>query len=217
MANEPQGYRSKRAKRAAERKKDKLAREQKQSKERTAHHNFNVSIREEEASALKADELAYVKEMLTPGISPGEAARRAGISSIPTRELVRETILDLRQRQLEQVDVTPDMLVLQLARFAMHDMRRAYDLDGKLLPPTDWDNDFAAGIGGIDVEQRTERNGPNREDVETYHIVKIRTKPSVQAAVELLKYLTQGGGRPKNSDKLKELISVFNAGPVKRK
>ncbi len=48
--------------------------------------------KEREKNTLRPEESRYVKEMLEPDVDRGEAARRAGISSIPKRPIVERTL-----------------------------------------------------------------------------------------------------------------------------
>lgn len=52
-----------------------------------------------------------------------------------------------------RVEVTADRVLLELARVAFSDPRKLYRADGTLRPPSEWDDETAAAIAGVETDE----------------------------------------------------------------
>lgn len=74
--------------------------------------------------------------------------------------------LQARQAKLLAVeDLTTDRIILEMGRVATFDPRRLYDENDNLKPPSQWDDDVAAVISSLDVEELWEGRGDDKERV----------------------------------------------------
>ena len=111
---------------------------------------------------LTAKQLRFCEEYLLD-LNATQAAIRAGYSPRTAQEqssrLLSNVMVaaDIERRQRERsarTDVTADRVLLELSRIAFNDPRRMFRSDGTLKPPGEWDDDTAAIISGLEVEER---------------------------------------------------------------
>lgn len=123
----------------------------------------------------------FVDEYCT-GISGAEAARRSGSKSprpaaaaykLLQNHQIKSAIDEKRQDILAAVGVRQEQIVREHARIAFFDERNLYKEDGSLKDPKDWDDETAAVIAGVDVEDLFEGRGKDTKRVGTLH--KVRT------------------------------------------
>ena len=87
---------------------------------------------------------------------------------------------------LTLADVTAQRVMLELARVAFSDIRKIVDpVTGNLVPIQDLDIDTAAGISGIDVETRYEKDG---ESVTRVAVAKVRRYDKTPALAILARH-----------------------------
>lgn len=72
-----------------------------------------------------------------------------------------EEIIEMKRKALTLADITPDRTILEMGRLAYSDVRDILDEDGQLLPASEWSDDAAAAISGVEVEMLTRGRGPN--------------------------------------------------------
>jgi phage terminase small subunit len=91
-----------------------------------------------------------------------QAAIRAGYSektaySSGTRTLnivgVQKYISVLQEKRSQRTEITADKVLKELAKIAFFDIRKAFDEDNNLLPIKSIDNDTAAAITGVEIEE----------------------------------------------------------------
>jgi phage terminase small subunit len=95
----------------------------------------------------------------------------------------------LRARVVERHDITLDRIVTELSRVAFLDVRKIFDSEGNLKKPQDLDDETAAAVAGLEVEELWEGRGDDRERVGSLHKVKLSDK--VRALEIFLRYLGQ--------------------------
>jgi phage terminase small subunit len=115
--------------------------------------------------ALEPKQQAFCEEYIID-FNGTQAAIRAGYSertagSIASENLQKPEIQAEIHRQIEnrskRTEITQDRVLLEIARLAFNDPRKAFDEEGKLLPVQEWPDDVAAAISAIKVtEARTE-------------------------------------------------------------
>jgi len=75
----------------------------------------------------------------------GHAARLAGNGMVSAR--VRE--LQEKTAAMAEIDIMSTLR--EMVRIGHSDLRRAFDKDGRVKPPKDWDDDFAAAVSSVEA------------------------------------------------------------------
>lgn len=86
-----------------------------------------------------------------------------------------------------KLDISIERVAKEFARIAFCDTRKLFRDDGSLLPPSQWDDDTAAAIGGMDVNELFEGSGEDRSQVG--YIKKVKMTDKVRALEGLGRYL----------------------------
>jgi hypothetical protein len=98
------------------------------------------------------------------------AATEAHISGGQARDLVqshpelREDVISL----LNRLGVTPERIVQEMARIALSDPRQMLDTQGRVLPMSEWPEDLARAVSGMDVTRRVVRHDDWEEEEITH-------------------------------------------------
>ena len=97
-----------------------------------------------------------------------KAAIRAGYSDKTARQIAEAMlsqphVMAAVQEQVTAREartmVTQDRVLLEIARLAFSDPRKAFDANGDLLPIKQWPDDVAAAISSVEVDVVTDRDG----------------------------------------------------------
>jgi len=114
------------------------------------------------------------------------SAKRAALAAYGEHDTVRSAIIGQRKLKepairnllrlvgrpvLEATHITAERVMLQLARHAFRDPRRAFDEHGKQLPPHMLDDDTAASILSYETETKIVGKGDEAHEVE---VTKVR-------------------------------------------
>ena len=158
------------------------------------------SVKPRKERELRPSEATFVAESLKPGMSKVEAARRAGLDSVPHGRRVSRYRDELIARQLTAADATVENIVRELLRIALFDPRKMFDAEGRLIPITELDDDTAAAIAGLDVERHTEfhDNSDVDEGRDEYVVLKFKLANKNSALDTLAKFHYTKDGRLKN-------------------
>jgi phage terminase small subunit len=114
-----------------------------------------------------------------------EAAIRAGYSknsayaqasTILKRVEIEEEIEKQLQKRLEKIGVSKDRVLTEIARLAFSDNRRLYRKDGSLLMPSEWDDETAAAIAGVETFEEFSGRGEDRTQIGITKKVKVWDK-----------------------------------------
>lgn len=73
-----------------------------------------------------------------------------------------------------KAEATVARVLEEMRRLGFSDMRKAFDANGNLKRPEDWDDDFAAAVSSIEVVTRSIGDG----EVEHIHKIKVWDKNS---------------------------------------
>jgi len=95
---------------------------------------------------------------------------------------VQERISELRKQLSQDLRITPERVLKELATIGFLDIRRAFGEDGKLLPIKNMPEDVARAIGGIDVSTLIGKD-KDAPTIENIHKIKVIDK---KGALELL-------------------------------
>lgn len=146
---------------------------------------YALAIRE-----LTPAQREWIKEMHANGFRPYRAGTKLKLGSATIHRWRTEPRM---RRVLDLIDdmVCFDMetsmrrLISELSAIANFDIRRLYDADGKMLHPKDWDDDTAAAIQGLDIEERHSKAPDGTKLTETISISKPRAYNKLQAIEQL--------------------------------
>lgn len=104
---------------------------------------------------------AFVAEYLID-LNGTQAAIRAGYSErtaneqasrLLTNVSVRSAIAEAQQKRSERTGITADRVLQELARIAFFDIRKLYNADGSMKLPAELDDDTAAALTGVDIQE----------------------------------------------------------------
>lgn len=136
--------------------------------------------------SLNDRQLAFVREYLVD-LNATQAAIRAGYSEKTAHSQgprllenveIAEAIAAAQSERAERVALDADRVLLEIARVATSDLRRAFTADGGLRSPATWDDDTAAAISSVKVVTRRAPGGGEDAEVEYVTEVKLWDKNS---------------------------------------
>jgi len=93
---------------------------------------------------------------------------------------IAHRINELREAQLKKHSVTIERVVSEYRKLAFLDVRKIFDADGNLKPIHELDDDTAAAVAALEVEDATEARGRLR---------KVKLLDKIRALDSLAKYL----------------------------
>lgn len=120
--------------------------------------------------ALTPKQERFVQEYLVD-LNATAAAKRAGYSEKTAYSIGQENVkkpeiqiaIQKAKKDLEnRTEITQDMVVRETAKLAFFDVRRLFDKDGKPLDITQLDDDTAAALAGLDVQDLYEETDGER-------------------------------------------------------
>lgn len=119
---------------------------------------------------LNARQQRFVDEYLID-LNGTQAAIRAGYSPKTANEQAAQLLAKLsvaqeiqkriKDRQ-KRTEITQDRVLQELARIAFFDPRRLFDSNGKPIQISELDDDTAAALAGLDVQEEYEGSGEDR-------------------------------------------------------
>ena len=117
--------------------------------------------------ALTPKQERFVQEYLVD-LNATAAAKRAGYSEKTACEQgarllanvnVQNAIQDAKAALRDRTEITQDMVIRETAKLAFFDIRKMFDKDGKPLDISQLDDDTAAALVGLDVQDVTDNDG----------------------------------------------------------
>ena len=96
-------------------------------------------------------------------------------------------IQQLEDLQLKRHAVTADRAIVEMAKIAFSDIRKAFDEKGNFKPIHELDDDTAAALAGIEIDELFEGFGRDREQVGNTRKIRIADKKA--ALDSLFKHL----------------------------
>ena len=129
-----------------------------------------------------------------------QAAIRSGYSKKTARAqgsrlLTRVDIAADVERRLQNAmavgDITVERTAREIARIAYGDMRNLYDGEGRLKPPSEWDDDTAATVASMESEELFEMvgSGKDRERAHRGNLLKVKRWDKSRALDMCMSYL----------------------------
>ena len=143
------------------------------------------------------------------GVDPTQTSRWLGAPNV--QKAVREAQERIRRDAEEKAGVTLAEVLLQLKRLAMFDTRALFNADGSVRPPSEWPDDIAAVIAGVEVQELNVGKGDERQQIGVLKKVKLieRTKSLDMLMRHLGGY--EVDNRQKGSDAVSELAQVIGS------
>ena len=117
--------------------------------------------------ALTVKQQVFIHEYLID-LNARQAAIRAGYSPKTARDIgpkllrrpaIQTAIATRLAERSQRVEVQQDRVLLEIARLAFNDPRRAFDANGALLPIQDWPDETAAAIASIKINEIKDADG----------------------------------------------------------
>ena len=97
-------------------------------------------------------------------------------SELLSKPEIQEEIEKRMQKRLEKIGVSKDRVLTEIARLAFSDNRRLYRKDGSLLMPSEWDDETAAAIAGVETFEEFSGRGEDRVQIGITKKVKVWDK-----------------------------------------
>lgn len=122
-------------------------------------------------------------------IRAGYAARSATVtaSRLLTKANIQERIQQLRAKTVRKLEITHERIAQEYARLAFSDIRNLYNENGALKPITELDDDTAAALGSVEVEELFEGRGGER--IQIGHVNKVKMWDKRAALDSLAKFM----------------------------
>ena len=117
--------------------------------------------------ALKERQIKFVEEYLKD-LNASAAAIRAGYSKkyagVNADKLLKNTkikasIQTAIEARAKRTEITQDRVLLEIARLAFNDPRKAFDENGALKPIQEWPDEVAAAVSSIKINEITDSEG----------------------------------------------------------
>jgi len=138
---------------------------------------------------LSPKRLKFINEYLKDwnatqaAIRAGYAPKNADVQGPVLLGKLRNEIQERQKRQVIKTDATVERILQELCRIAFSDTRKLFNSDGTLKPVSEWENEVAASVAGIDTLELFSGKGEHREIIGYLKKVKLWDK---NKALELL-------------------------------
>ncbi len=140
------------------------------------------------AARLTEKQKRFVAEYLAD-LNATAAAKRAGYKdpNIGRQLIAKNNVYAAIQREIQErnqrTEITQDMVIRELAKLGFFDIRKLFDKDGKPLDISKLDDDAAAALVGLDVQDVSDGDGNYVGFIKKYKKYKMADKIK---ALELL-------------------------------
>jgi phage terminase small subunit len=122
---------------------------------------------------LTAKQAAFVQEYLVD-LNATQAAIRAGYSKKTARQIgeqnlskvdVSTAVQQAMKERETRTGITADRVLKELEKIAFFDIRKLYNEDGSMKLPSEWDDDTAAAMAGLETIEEFEGTGKARKSI----------------------------------------------------
>lgn len=141
------------------------------------------------------------------GYAPKAAAQQA--SRLLTDANISYLIKERRAKLVESMELTTERTLREIARLAYFDPRKLLDNTGRPLPLSELDDNTAAAIAGLDVEDLYSGRGEDKEQIGV--VVKYKFADKNAALEKAMKHL----GQYERDNKQKSLLEGVDRETVK--
>ncbi|MEO9230913.1 MAG: terminase small subunit [Devosia sp.] len=113
-------------------------------------------------------------------VAAGYGESRSAASRLSTNVNIVARVADLVTKGSDKAGVSVAKVLQELSRLGFSDIRKAFTTDGAILPPGEWDDDFASSVAAIEVVSRNtnEKDAEGRTVIEHVHKIKMWDKNS---------------------------------------
>lgn len=87
-------------------------------------------------------------------VSAGYKANRGNATRLNANESIAGRVAEIVAAGAQRAEASVGRVLRELTRVGFSDLRKAFDEDGNLRPPSQWDDDFAASVASIEVVTR---------------------------------------------------------------
>ena len=158
---------------------------------------------------LNIQQRKFVTEYLKTGnakqsaIAAGYSEKTAEVtgSRLLRNVKVKAALVKPIEKAIEKTQLTAERIIQEMCRVAFLDIRKLFDENGQLRPVTELDDDTAAAIMGIDIDEIFDGRGNNRKKIG--YSRKVRTVSKMDALSKLLDHL-----KPKDDDQKKDVFNL---------
>jgi hypothetical protein len=140
------------------------------------------NLRDELAAAMKLctpKQRKWLKAIPENDYQPWRAGTQLGYSTRSVQKWLRDAnckkvreLLD--EIGVEDLDLSQRRILNEYSRLAFSDIRKAFNEDGTIKPPTDWPDEFAAAVASMDTQERRLRDEEGKETSEFEVVRKIK-------------------------------------------
>jgi phage terminase small subunit len=106
---------------------------------------------------------------------PKKSAKSVGQENL-TKPDIAAAIAEKQQKRFERLELTGDMVIAELRKMAFLDPRKLFTSDGSLVPIHELDDDSAASIAGLEVNELFEGDGEQKHAFGLLKKIKIADK-----------------------------------------
>lgn len=108
---------------------------------------------------------------------------RGNAARLKANESIMKRVDELVSKGAEKAETSIARVLQELSRLGFSDIRKAFDANGNLKRPEDWDDEFAASVASVEVVTR------NIGDGEVEHVHKIKVWDKNSALEKIAKHL----------------------------
>jgi phage terminase small subunit len=143
--------------------------------------------------------------------------RPRSLQSVINKPEVMEAISRRQKATSDRFKLSKEWLVQELVYVVGARRRDLFDEEGNSLPVPEWPDYLDAAIASVDFEDLMEKDEETGKRHKTGNVIKVRFNSKTEAGSLLMRHLgidhmPSAEGR----DRLKEVMAVFQAGPVPR-
>lgn len=123
---------------------------------------------------------------------------------------IQARISELRQNTANSLNITRERIAAEYAKLAFFDVRKIHTVDGAIKPVTDFGDDEAAAVAGIEVyEENLDSDDPG-EQIKVGTVKKIKIADKRAALDSLVKLMGYAEPEKKSIDLTGNLAVVWN-------
>lgn len=116
-------------------------------------------------------------------VAAGYSESRSAASRLSANVNIEARVAELVNKGADRAEVTIARVLDEMRKLGFSDLRNAFDQNGRLKRPEEWDDDFAASVASVEVVTR------NIGDGEVEHVHKIKVWDKNSALEKIAKHL----------------------------
>lgn len=104
-------------------------------------------------------DLNATKAYIRSGYKVSESVARRNGARLLTNAVIAALIEEEQKKRAARTHIEQDRVLLEIARLAFNDPRKAFSSDGALLPVHQWPDEVAAAISSVEVDEKQGDDG----------------------------------------------------------